>query len=331
MPCSEVAEREGTASCKQIGPNVSLQELDMPTLPRSITSSPAVEIEAVSHEQGDATGSAAPLNGNQDSNLDGLSGHRQASNHEPDQESGMSKIGSYPQCQLTATSLHGRSPSPDQASTNHSKRHPYIAVVVPAPSWTRMRVTRSATKAMARKRRLQNDQVRNSSHYTGTSSINPTNRMGEKQQRQKKKPKYAAGAVSASRRNPVPSDISPENQNIPGRAILTVQSGGLKPAYFLTFMPDMVSESSPPGPHRRPADRDQLMLAGSSATISGKPQLYTSDENARLVRLKEREGMSWAEIAEHFPGRSLSSLQVHYSTKLRQKATTHLRKQQRRR
>ena len=194
-----------------------------------------------------------------------------------------------------------------------------------------MRVTRSATKAMARKRRLQNDQVRNSSHYTGTSSINPTNRMGEKQQRQKKKPKYAAGAVSASRRNPVPSDISPENQNIPGRAILTVQSGGLKPAYFLTFMPDMVSESSPPGPHRRPADRDQLMLAGSSATISGKPQLYTSDENARLVRLKEREGMSWAEIAEHFPGRSLSSLQVHYSTKLRQKATTHLRKQQRRR
>ena len=135
MLCSEVAEWEGTASCKQIRPGVSLQELDMPTLPRSITSSSAVEIEAVSHKQGDATGSAAPLNGNQDSNLDEISVCRRASNHEPDQESGMSKTGSYPQSQLTATSLHGRSPSPDQASMNHSKRHPYIAVVVPAPSW----------------------------------------------------------------------------------------------------------------------------------------------------------------------------------------------------
>ena len=329
VPCSEMAGWEGIASCKRIGPGVSLQELDMPPLPRSIPSSPAVEIEAASDKQGDATGSAAPLDGNQESSPDEISRRRRTSNHESDQESGMSKTGSYPPCQLTAPSIQGRSPSPNQVSMNHSKRHPSIAVVVPAPSWTRMRVTRSTTKAMARKRRSQYDQVSNSGHCTGTSSFDPTDRIGEKQQHQKKKPKYAAGAVSASCRNSVLSDIAPANQNIPGRAILTVQSGGLKPAYFLTFMPDLVSESTPPGPHHRPADRDQLMLAGSSATISGKPRLYTSDENARLVRLKEREQMSWAEIAENFPGRSLTSLQVHYSTKLRQKTTALLRKQQR--
>lgn len=141
-------------------------------------------------------------------------------------------------------------------------------------------------------------------------------------------PKYAAGAISASGCNPVLSDVSPENQNISERAIRTVQSGGLKPVYFFTFMPEPIPELSPLGSYRRRADRDQSMLAESSATISGRPRSYTSDENARLVRLKEREGMSWTEIAEHFPGRSSLSLQVHYSTKLKQKATTHSRKRQ---
>ncbi|EAL86549.1 SANT/Myb-like DNA-binding domain-containing protein [Aspergillus fumigatus Af293] len=54
---------------------------------------------------------------------------------------------------------------------------------------------------------------------------------------------------------------------------------------------------------------------------AAQTQPYTSDENALLVRLKEREGMLWAEIAAYFPERSASSLQVHYSTKLRHKAT----------
>jgi hypothetical protein len=48
-----------------------------------------------------------------------------------------------------------------------------------------------------------------------------------------------------------------------------------------------------------------------------------------LVRLKEREGMSWAEIAEYFPDRNASSLQVHYSTKLRHKTTACSRKRRR--
>ncbi|EKV04532.1 hypothetical protein PDIG_88800 [Penicillium digitatum PHI26] len=53
-----------------------------------------------------------------------------------------------------------------------------------------------------------------------------------------------------------------------------------------------------------------------------KSSTYTSDENALLVRLKEKEAMSWSEITTHFPGRNMSSLQVHYSTKLRHKASS---------
>ena len=356
-----MAEREGIASCHQIRPGVSPREVDKPPFPRSKPSSPVVESESVSDKRGDATG-PAPLDGNQDSSQGETSNRCRADDYEPNQEPDTSKAGRYPPSQLTTPFIRGRSPSPGQANSNNPKRHPSTAISVvgpappstrtivtrsttkamthkmrlqhdqlgPAPPSTRTRVTRSTTKAMTRKRRLQYDQVGDSGHSTGTSSIDPTDRVGEKQQRQRKKPKYAAGAVSASGRNPVLSDVSPENQNIPGRAILTVQSGGLKPAYFFTFMPEPIPKSSPPGPYRRRADRDQSMSAGSSATISGKPRPYTSDENARLVRLKEREGMSWAEIAEYFPGRNSSSLQVHYSTKLRQKATARSRKRQRR-
>ncbi|KAB8212891.1 hypothetical protein BDV33DRAFT_197194 [Aspergillus novoparasiticus] len=54
--------------------------------------------------------------------------------------------------------------------------------------------------------------------------------------------------------------------------------------------------------------------------ISGKQRPYISEENALL-----------AEIAAHFPERSVSSLQVHYPTKLRHKATTQAGKPRRRR
>ena len=202
----------------------------------------------MSDKQGDATGSA-PLDGNQDRSQDKTSNHCQAGDHEPNQEFGASQAGPYPPSQSTTLSIQGRSLSPDQANMNHSKHHLSITMFVPAPLWTRMRVTRSTTKVMTCKRQLQHDQVSNSSHCTGTTSIDPTDQVGKKGQHQRKKPKYAAGTVSASSRNPVLSDISPENQNIPGCAILTVQSGGLKPAYFLTFMLEPISESSPPGPY----------------------------------------------------------------------------------
>jgi hypothetical protein len=44
-----------------------------------------------------------------------------------------------------------------------------------------------------------------------------------------------------------------------------------------------------------------MLTQTPSVDTSGKQKPYTSDENALLVRLKEREGMLWVEIAAHFP------------------------------
>lgn len=47
---------------------------------------------------------------------------------------------------------------------------------------------------------------------------------------------------------------------------------------------------------------------------------FTKDDDEKIVELKRR-CLSWTQIAEHFPGRSAGSLQVHYCTKLRRKDT----------
>ncbi|KAI9769197.1 MAG: hypothetical protein M1840_004326 [Geoglossum simile] len=48
---------------------------------------------------------------------------------------------------------------------------------------------------------------------------------------------------------------------------------------------------------------------------------FTTEDDQRLVDLKENKSMSWKQIAEFFPGRSAGSLQVRYCTKLRAKTT----------
>ena len=54
----------------------------------------------------------------------------------------------------------------------------------------------------------------------------------------------------------------------------------------------------------------------------GRPQpkrpRFTEEEDARLVDLKQR-GWSWEDIQRSFPGRSTGSLQVRYSTKLKER------------
>jgi hypothetical protein len=49
---------------------------------------------------------------------------------------------------------------------------------------------------------------------------------------------------------------------------------------------------------------------------AGKRLKFTP-EHKRLVKLKQ-EGLTWNEIAEHFPARSKAVLQVRYCTKLKQ-------------
>ncbi|KAB8067349.1 hypothetical protein BDV29DRAFT_186331 [Aspergillus leporis] len=188
-------------------------------------------------------------------------------------------------------------------SVNRPESYPSIAVVVPAPPWVRGRVTRATTRvaALSCKKRLR------SSRDADDPQDPEVSIPGATQQHQKKKSKLTAKPLrhSLGGSDPVPCNCSLAIQEVRGRAILTVESTGLKPAYYLTFVPD----ASPMLSQTPPADS------------SGKQRPYTSDENALLVRLKEREGMPWAEIAAHFPERSASSLQVHYSTKLRRKAT----------
>ncbi|KAG4423697.1 hypothetical protein IFR04_003122 [Cadophora malorum] len=43
---------------------------------------------------------------------------------------------------------------------------------------------------------------------------------------------------------------------------------------------------------------------------------FSSEDDKLLLQLKEK-GLSWDEISDHFPGRSKGTLQVHYSTKLK--------------
>ncbi|KAH1350782.1 hypothetical protein KXV22_008410 [Aspergillus fumigatus] len=214
---------------------------------------------------------------------------------------------STPSCQHyrpNARSSSECSASPATPTGNRPESYPSIAVVVPAPPWIREGVTRTTTRAAAArcKKRLR-------SSRGGDNHQDPeTPFAGANRHRSKKKPKSTAKSLRhpLGNSNPVSCDYSRAIHEVRGRAILTVESSGQKPAYYFTFVPD----ASPILTQTPPAD------------TLGKQRPYTSKENALLVRLKERECMPWAEIAAHFPERNASSLQVHYSTKLRHKATT---------
>lgn len=95
--------------------------------------------------------------------------------------------------------------------------------------------------------------------------------------------------------------------------LLTVQSDGPKPAYFFTFMPETAPVASPESTPCRQLGNNRSMSLGPTAAVSGKAGPYSSEENALLVQLKEREKLSWMEISEHFPNQSTSPIQVRYS------------------
>ncbi|RAK98702.1 SANT/Myb-like DNA-binding domain-containing protein [Aspergillus ibericus CBS 121593] len=188
--------------------------------------------------------------------------------------------------------------------SNGPVRYPSIAVVVPAPSWKQGRATRASTRAAAAacNKRLRSDQG-GSNHKVPDASFLRTEGPSLKVKKRTLASRHLSHPLDLS--FPASCHCTRDFHEIRGKALLTVASdSGLKTAYFFTFVPDTSSTV-----HQPP-----------STGISGKQRPYTSDENALLVRLKEREAMSWSEIADHFPDRNVSSLQVHYSTKLRHKA-----------
>ncbi|KAF2194757.1 hypothetical protein K469DRAFT_132937 [Zopfia rhizophila CBS 207.26] len=53
---------------------------------------------------------------------------------------------------------------------------------------------------------------------------------------------------------------------------------------------------------------------------------FTAEEDALLIELKEEQNLLWERIRKHFPGRTVGSLQVHYSTKLKDKTAVRKRR-----
>jgi hypothetical protein len=60
----------------------------------------------------------------------------------------------------------------------------------------------------------------------------------------------------------------------------------------------------------------------SGPMSQSKRTRFTPEEDARLVNLKEKERWSWDAIEGAFPGRTRAALQVHYSTKLKDRASS---------
>jgi hypothetical protein len=74
-------------------------------------------------------------------------------------------------------------------------------------------------------------------------------------------------------------------------------------------------------PSRRAQPSSTSCARAENAPSRSKRPRFTEEEDAKLVDLKERRGLSWEDIQRSFPGRSTGLLQVRYSTKLKERNT----------
>jgi hypothetical protein len=70
----------------------------------------------------------------------------------------------------------------------------------------------------------------------------------------------------------------------------------------------------------RPPPQAKKTRSGPPSQIKGTR--FTQEEDAKLIDMKETKRYSWDEIEGAFPGRTRATLQVHYSTKLKNRSTT---------
>jgi hypothetical protein len=122
-------------------------------------------------------------------------------------------------------------------------------------------------------------------------------------------------------------------EEIPIRGDLKLKEVDGKILYSLTFSQVLL-------PHfrgQKQSDRSDISRstrsAGSAPLGQGRGR-YTDKEKELLKRLKEEDRLSWDEIAERIPEHTKGSLQVHYSTMLKDRLDTpetskHNRKHQR--
>ncbi|KAJ5984406.1 hypothetical protein N7481_006505 [Penicillium waksmanii] len=88
-------------------------------------------------------------------------------------------------------------------------------------------------------------------------------------------------------------------KDIMGRAILTMETLGLEPTYFFTFMPDNIRSmpykpvQSSPRDSERPARIGKIQVSRGSSHDKRKRRPYSTDEDRLLVKLKEEKKLAW--------------------------------------
>jgi hypothetical protein len=119
------------------------------------------------------------------------------------------------------------------------------------------------------------------------------------------------------------SDTVYASEIIPIRGVLTLKEVNSEMQYCLTFSQDLL-----PRFFGQKQNDTSCTLTSAHSVRSASPSeqgrgragcgrySFSVEDDQRLKRLKE-EGLPWNEIAKHFPRSTKGSLQVHYSTKLK--------------
>jgi hypothetical protein len=155
---------------------------------------------------------------------------------------------------------------------------------------------------------------------TATTKIQPA-----QARRESSHPVFSSPAPEEEIANPCPGTSLQDMQTIPIRGFLTRQLLLSRVIYSCTFQEDR-QPSCPHGPTKGPAHDKNLDNTRHATQSSRKRQparasRFLPDEDDRLIELKEERGLPWSRIVKHFPGRTKGSLQVRYSTRLKDRGT----------
>ncbi|KAJ5111871.1 hypothetical protein NUU61_001501 [Penicillium alfredii] len=129
--------------------------------------------------------------------------------------------------------------------------------------------------------------------------------------------------------NPCPVTSLQDIETIPVRVFLTRQTFLSKVVYSCTFEEDRQPCSH--GTSKAPSYSENMGQNGhteqlSNRRSSARTTRFLPVEDELLVELKERRCLPWNRIVKHFPERTKNSLQVRYSTRLKDRGTESLKR-----
>jgi hypothetical protein len=111
-----------------------------------------------------------------------------------------------------------------------------------------------------------------------------------------------------------PSDVACIHEEMPVSGVLTLKEVDGTVRYSLTFSQVLM-------PHALRQNNDTRSSASPSVqrrggAFRGRPK-FTDNDNKNIIKMREEDGKSWDEIADVISGSTKGSIQVHYSTKLK--------------